>query len=81
MSRANYEFVQKGDNGSAVVLRDVGPWKSHPTVTNNAEAVVSELLAAGVLREGQQLLCYDSDGMLDELKHDGKRFTGFGVIR
>ena len=39
---------------------------------------MSELHAAGVLQKGRRLFYYDSDGALDELKHDGAgRFLGF----
>lgn len=60
-----------------LVLRDVGPWDQHPTVTNAAERVVQDLVAQGRLEPKQRLLYYDSEGELTEILHDGERFTGF----
>lgn len=60
-----------------LVIRDLGPWDRHPAVTNDAESVVAKLLATGVLKLGVRLYCYDSDGQLDELRHDGRTFMGF----
>ena len=60
-----------------LIIRDVGPWDRFMTVTNNAEAVVEELRADGMLPDGRRLLYFDSEGKLDEiLIRDGK-FAGF----
>lgn len=73
MTRARY-MVEKEDEQS-VTIADVG--SQSMSVTNDAEAVVQELHERGVLR-GRRLYYYDSQGQLDELKHDGSgRFTGF----
>lgn len=78
VSKPNYvvvedDFLQK----EPLVIRDVGPWNRHMTVTNGAEEVVDELAAQGRLPEGRRLLYYDSEGQLDEiLVRDGK-FAGF----
>lgn len=74
MNGARYEIVS---DGKMLVLRDVGPWSEHPTVTNDAEQVVEEL-AARV--GGRRLLYYDSDGELTEIRHDGAKFIGFGFV-
>jgi hypothetical protein len=67
--RANYEVVECSE---ILVVRDLGPWDRHPTVTNDAENVVAELVASGKLN-GQRLFYYDSEGRLDEiLVKDGK---------
>ncbi len=75
MNSAKFEVV-RSDNGT-VVLRDVGPWSKHPTVTNDAEQVVESL---GNWVGSRRLLYYDSDGELTELKHEGTRFTGFAFV-
>jgi hypothetical protein len=76
MNAANFEVV-RSDN-SVVVIRDLGPWTKHPTVTNDAEQVVAGL---GSWLNGRRLLYYDSEGELGELKHEGTRFTGFAPVK
>jgi hypothetical protein len=76
MNSAKFEVV-RSDN-ETVVLRDVGPWSEHPTVTNDAEQVVESL---GRWVGNRRLLYYDSDGELTELKHEGARFTGFAFVK
>ena len=75
MARARYQ-IDHGD-GDALHLVDLGPWDQHPTVTNDAEAVVRDLHRAG--RLGRRRLFYrDSEGQVDEIRHDGQgRFLGF----
>ena len=78
MRRANYvivedDFIQE----QPLVIRDVGPWDRYPTVTNAAESVVKELVASGHRPPGRKLLCYDSEGELDELKVKDGEFAGF----
>lgn len=46
------------------------------TVTNDAEAVVDYLLKTGKLG-ARRLFYYDTEGQLDEITHDGQKFTGF----
>ena len=46
------------------------------SVTNNAEAVVREVLA---IYPGRRIGYVDTDGRLDELTHNGSQFTGFGI--
>ena len=75
MRGASYEVVES--TPTALTIRDVGKWDQHPTVTNDAEAVVGSLLRLGRLKPGMRLFYYDSDGRLDELVHDGAAFTGF----
>lgn len=75
---ANYSVVQgRFTIAEFLVIRDVGPWDEHLTVTNDAEAVVAELLRTGILMNGQRLLYYDSGGALDELLIVGGKFSGF----
>jgi len=63
-----------------LVIRDVGPWDQHPSVTNDAEAVVQHLLQTGELRPGERLLYYDSEGDLSELLIENGAFAGFKAI-
>jgi hypothetical protein len=49
------------------------------TVTNDAEAVVDDLSRTHSLR-GRRIIYRDTEGVWDELQHDGRRFTGFGHI-
>jgi len=73
---ANYNVV--AEKPDEIIIRDVGPWERHPTVTNDAEGVVADLHREGRLPAGRRLLYYDSWGELDQLLHDGQgRFTGF----
>lgn len=69
------KFIVEREDSDTVVISDVGGVCM--SVTNDAEAVVRALHDQGVLR-GRRLLYYDSEGRLDELKHDGHgNFTGF----
>lgn len=71
-SHANFEMVRS--DAASIVIRDVGPWDRHPTVTNDAEHVVSELRAT---LNGRRLLYFDSGGRLDEILVRDGRFAGF----
>ncbi len=72
MARANY--VTLYDGPKVLLIKDVGPWDRYPTITNDAEAVVEELLP--VLR-GRRLEYVDSDGSRDRLVVEGGRFSRF----
>lgn len=77
---ANYVRVPIAESGfrdGSLVIRDVGPWDHHPTVTNDAEYVVSELVERGMLPGGRRLFYYDSDGNLDEIVVRDGKFAGF----
>ncbi|RPH64271.1 MAG: hypothetical protein EHM78_26760 [Myxococcaceae bacterium] len=50
------------------------------SITNDAERVVTELLATEQLLPHQRLLYRDTLGRWEELVHDGRRFTGFRHI-
>lgn len=78
MKHANYVIVADDPlSTGALVIRDVGPWDRHPTITNDAEHVVEELSAAGKLPPGRRLYYYDSEDQLDELLIAHARFAGF----
>ena len=75
---ARYAIVEDSFDGSdPLVIRDVGPWDQHLTVTNDAESVVEELLCSHHLRPGQRLFYYDTEGQLDELVVKDGKFAGF----
>ena len=76
-SRARWEIVPADTTAKCLVIRDVGPWDKHPTITNDAEAVVADLFQAGSLRDGVRLMYYDSIGNLDELQIVNGRFVEF----
>lgn len=80
--KARYVVVEDSFDGSSpLILKDVGPWSEHPTITHDAESVVEELIASGKLSEGQRLLYYDSEGELTELLIDKGHFAGFASPR
>jgi hypothetical protein len=76
MNEAAFEVVE--EDAGKVVLRDVGPWSQHPTITNDAEQVVEKMAARVGCR---RLLYYDSEGELTELVHDGPRFVRFAFVK
>lgn len=59
---------------SYILLLDLGPWDQHPTVTNDAESVVTRVAH---MLGGRKLLYLDSAGELGELKTRGGEFAGF----
>lgn len=71
-NRANFEIELYFPD--RVVLRDVGPWDRHLTITNDAESVVADI--APILR-GRRLFYYDSDGELGILRVVDGKFAGF----
>lgn len=74
--KANYVTVMQGDS-NRLLIRDIGPWDTHPSVTNDAENVVQELVREGMLPVGRRLFYYDSDGQMDEILVKGGTFVGF----
>lgn len=71
--RAKYRIEEQTEE--KIVIRDVG--RECMSVTNDAEAVVRDLQQNRML-DGRRLFYFDSEGQLDELKHDGNGlFTGF----
>jgi len=59
-----------------ILIRDIGPWDKHPTVTNDAESIV-ETLARGCSLGSRRLFYIDSEGQIDELLHTTGKFAGF----
>ncbi len=71
-------FIIVSETDDCVLIRDVGPWTQHPTVTNAAERVV-EILAPKL--RGRQLEYYDSEGQRDQLLIKNGKFAGFVPTR
>ena len=76
MVRAAYLIVQDFP-GEPLVIQDIGPWDKHPTVTNDAEAIVMELSRASYLTDSRRLFYIDSWGQKDEIVHRAGCFIGF----
>jgi|GEM_PF-1642782 len=74
--RADYFVI--GLNHDFVGIADAN--RGGRSITNDAERVVTELLATRQLLPHQRLLYRDTLGRWDELVHDGHRFTAFRHI-
>lgn len=68
--------LERDRPGEPLVIRDLNGKKS---VTNDAEHVVDELQAGGLLTPGRRLFYYDSTGRLDEIAWTAE--TGFAGFR
>lgn len=78
MTHAQYAIVEDDFlRKQPLVIRDIGPWDQHPTITNDAEHVVERLIIDGHLPPGRRLFYYDSEGDLGELLIEDNRFAGF----
>jgi hypothetical protein len=73
-------YTVESETPEQLVIRDMGPWTRHATVTNDAENVVASLFRLGILKDEQRLLYFDSEGVLGELEHQGGYFTGFKSV-
>lgn len=69
--RSSYAYRQVRDDH--VIIEDLD-LPGTMSVTNNAEAVVQEVLAT---YPGRRIGYVDSSGQLDELVHDGGKFVRF----
>jgi hypothetical protein len=74
----NANFTILSNSSEVIVLRDLGPWDTYKTITNDAEAVVKYLFKSGQATGTKQIVYFDSDGENTKLNHDGiGNFTGF----
>jgi len=80
MTFARYGIVEN-EGGKPLVIRDLGPWTEHPTVTHDVASVVRELFDKALLPPGRRLFYFDSAGDLDEIVVDGARFVHFAPGR
>lgn len=76
MTRARFGFREDLSDDSRLVIVDLGPWDRYPTVTNDAEAVVAELVGSGQLA-GRRLFYFDSEGEPGEIVLLNGRFWAF----
>ena len=79
MSAARARYVIAEDDflrAKPLVIRDIGH-DIGPSVTNDAENVVAELVADGQLPPGRRLFYIDSQGLKDELLIEDGKFVGF----
>lgn len=60
-----------------LVIKDLGPWTDHPTITNDVEAVVADLYATSDLKNGRRLFYIDSEGNKEEILHADGAFVDF----
>ncbi len=72
MRKAQWELIEQ--TTAYVLIRDVGPWTEHLTVTNDAERVVQELLPS---LHGRRLEYIDSEGNRAVLRIVNDQFAGF----
>lgn len=80
MMRAAFSTLSVTDE--VITIEDIG---GRVSVTNDAEAVVEEVLKLNGARtstgELRRIHYYDSMGRLDELVHDGRQFIGFAPVQ
>lgn len=70
--------LPEGVPAGCVVIRDLANTAGTMSVTNDAEAVVRDLVAGGQLApNGQRLFYFDCDEALDELVVANGEFVGF----
>lgn len=70
----NYVIVEEAPD--RILIKDLGPWDKHLTVTNGAEIVVEQLAAR---LNGRKLDYIDSDGQIDQLVVKDGKFVGFAI--
>jgi hypothetical protein len=62
--------------GQYIFVRDIGHMTGR-SVTNDAEYIVGQLYLDFGLADNERIFYEDSEGEIDELKHNGQRFTGY----
>ena len=81
MRHANYCMVEDDLlQEEPLVIQDVGPWDKYPTITNDVEWVVAQLIGDGQLPAGRRLIYIDSEGYRDEILIENGKFAGFAHI-
>jgi hypothetical protein len=76
----SFTIVVEESTPEYLIIRDIGPWDQHRTVTNAAEETVEILVEQGHLPKGRKLYYYDTENNLDELliDEDGQ-FAGYSA--
>lgn len=72
-TKAQYLELARSDHHNAVFIKDRNAGAM--SVTNDAEAVVAELLAE---YPRKRIIYLDTEGVWSELLHDDTKFMGFG---
>lgn len=72
MIRSNY--VVRIVTTGYVLIKDIGPWDKHLSVTNDAEKVVEDLVPR---LAGRKLFYIDSDNNRSEILIKDGKFAGF----
>lgn len=79
--RCRYQIVTPRPAPNIVAILDISDDELFVmSVTNDAEAVVTQLIALGVLRPGDRLVYRDSFGLWDEIVVSDGKVTGFTVM-
>jgi len=71
---AHANFVIVADNHDRLIIKDIGPWNKHFTITNDAEWVVKQLAPQ---LNGRRLFYIDSENECDEIVVENGIFNGF----
>lgn len=79
MRAPNFTVVEITER--VVLVEDCGPWDEYPTITNNPEPVVAEMVhALGIDLGGRELHYIDSDGQTDRILVEGGKPRGFAPV-
>jgi hypothetical protein len=79
-ARAHYIILEDSVNGAKpLLIQDIG--LARVSITNDAEAVVHDLIQSGKLLRHQKLHYIDSAGHRDEILHKDGKFAGFAPIK
>lgn len=74
MIRCSYSVVFSDNARNMLVLRDLNDGMS---ITNDVDNLVLHLRNTGQIHSETVLYYYDSEGRLDQILHDGRKFCGF----
>jgi len=74
-SRSDFTVEQDGD---VLLIRDLD--RGGRSVTNDADGVIMDLAARGLLHDGMRVIYQDSSGEWDEMLHRGGLFSTFRSI-
>jgi len=67
-------------NKDVLTIKDIGPWDTYLTVTNDIENVVRRLYISELLVHGQWLNVVDSEGNCDNIVHEHGKFVSFNLL-
>jgi hypothetical protein len=77
MNRANYKWGRKL---GVVWIQDLDNDDNAPSVTNDVERVIADLVQLGVTPESQPIVYVDSMGRWDRIRTRGGRFLSFEYL-